>query len=186
MYAWRDGAWRTVYGWQNLRRVRIGELGRRWFSACDVPDLALFPARYPGVETVEFHAGIELGTPHLGLWALSWLVRARLLRSLRPLAGFARRVGDLTCRFGTDRGGMYVHLVGTDFGGRPIRRCWRLVAEAGDGPFVPATPAVILAKKLAQGTLTARGALPCLGLFTLEEFRTEIADLAIGDGWAAA
>jgi len=183
---WREGAWRTVYGWQDLRRVRIGGLGYRWFSACDVPDLTLFAKRYPEAETVRFHAGIELRTLHLGLWALSWLVRAGLVGSLRPIAGIARRMGDVTSHFGTDRGAMYVHLKGTDPAGRPIRRCWSLIAEAGDGPFVPATPAVILAKKLAQGTLTASGALPCLGLFTLEEFRTEIADLAIRDGWAAA
>jgi hypothetical protein len=147
--------------------------------------LALFPKRYPGVKTVEFHAGIELGTLHLGLWALSWLVRARLVRSLRPLGGIARRIGDVTCGLGTDRGGMYVHLDGVDPAGGPVRHRWSLVAEAGDGPFVPATPAVILARKLAQGRLNARGAMPCLGLFTLEEFRAEIADLAIRTGWAA-
>jgi hypothetical protein len=180
---WKDGAWRRVFGWQDLRRVRVEGLGPRWFSACDVPDLALFPERYPGVATVEFHAGIELGTLHLGLWALSWLVRARLVGSLRPLAGFARWLGDVTRGLGTDRGGMYVHLDGTDAAGRPIRRRWSLVAQAGDGPYVPGTPAAILAKKLARGTLTARGALPCLGLFTLEEFRAEIADLAIRDRW---
>ncbi|HVM79069.1 MAG TPA: saccharopine dehydrogenase NADP-binding domain-containing protein [Stellaceae bacterium] len=182
---WRDGAWRTVYGWQDLRRVPIEGLGRRWLSACDVPDLALFPKRYPGVKTVEFHAGIELGTLHLGLWALSWLVRARLVGSLRPLGGIARWIGDITCGLGTDRGGMYVHLDGVDTAGGPVRHCWSLVAEAGDGPFVPATPAVILARKLAQGRLNARGAMPCLGLFTLEEFRAEIADLAICTAWAA-
>ncbi|MGE5201557.1 MAG: saccharopine dehydrogenase family protein [Acidobacteriota bacterium] len=180
---WEDGAWRRVFGWQDLRRIRIEGLRRRWFSACDVPDLALLPGRYPGVATVQFHAGMELGTLHLGLWALSWLVRARLVGSLRPLGGFARWLGALTYWLGTDRGGMYVRLDGRDAAGQPVRGCWSLVAEAGDGPFVPGTPAVILAKKLARGTLTTRGAMPCLGLFTLGEFREEVADLAIRDRW---
>ena len=40
-------------------------------------------------------------------------------------------------------------------------------------------PSVILAKRLLAGTLTTRGAMPCLGLFTLEEFLAEVADLDI-------
>jgi len=181
--SWRNGAWRPIHGWQDLRRVRIDDLGQRWFSACDVPDLSLFPERYPGVATVRFHAGLELGTLHLGFWVLSWLVRAGLVESLLPLAGLAGWIGGVTDWLGSDRGGMYVHLDGTDAAARPICRAWHLVAESGDGPYIPGTPAAILARKLAQGTLTVRGALPCLGLFTLAEFSAEISDLAIRVGW---
>ena len=31
-------------------------------------------------------------------------------------------------------------------------------------------PAIVLARKLAAGTLTARGALPCIGLMSLADF----------------
>jgi len=51
----------------------------------------------------------------------------------------------------------------------PLAVTWTLVAGQGDGPQVPSTPAVVLARKLAAGTLVARGAMPCLGLFSLEE-----------------
>jgi len=34
---------------------------------------------------------------------------------------------------------------------------------------VPCTPAIFLARKLAAGSLVARGAMPCLGLFSLDE-----------------
>jgi hypothetical protein len=46
---------------------------------------------------------------------------------------------------------------------------------------VPATPAVLLAGKLARAALDRRGACPCLDLFTLDELRAEIADLDIAD-----
>jgi hypothetical protein len=39
--------------------------------------------------------------------------------------------------------------------------------------------AVALARKLAAGTLNARGAMPCLGLLTLGEYLAELDGLAI-------
>jgi hypothetical protein len=146
-----------------------------------VPDLALFPRRYPGVATVAFRAGLELAPLHLGLWLLAWLPRLGFGRSLSGLTGLALVVGALTRRLGSDRGGMSVTLWGTDQRGAMLRRRWSLAAGAGDGPFVPATPSVLLAAKLARGALTARGARRCLDLFTLDEFRAEVADLDIAD-----
>jgi hypothetical protein len=178
---WENGAWHRVYGWHDLRRRRIDGLGWRWFSACDVPDLALFPARYPTLRTVSFHAGIELAVLHLGLWLVSWLPRLKLVPNLTGIAGLAGIVSGATQRFGSDRGGMFVTLSGIGRDGQSLQRQWSLVAGAGDGPFVPATPAVLLAGKLARGELDRRGAGPCFDLFTLDEFRAEIADLDIAD-----
>jgi len=178
---WEQGAWRKVYGWHDLRRGEIDGIGRRWLSACDVPDLVLFPARYPGVATVTFHAGLELAPLHLGLWLLAWLPRLGFGHGLSGLVGPALALGALTRWLGSDRGGMSVTLTGVDDRGRTLRRRWSLAAGAGDGPFVPATPSVLLAAKLARGALTARGARPCLDLFTLDEFRAEVADLDIAD-----
>ena len=56
------------------------------------------------------------------------------------------------------------------------------MAKRGHGPYVPILPAVILARKLAAGSLTRIGAMPCLGLFTLEEFEAEIGELDITMG----
>ncbi|HEX7966850.1 MAG TPA: saccharopine dehydrogenase NADP-binding domain-containing protein [Stellaceae bacterium] len=179
MARWEDGSWQTVHGWHDLHRRAIDGVGKRWFSACDVPDLALFPARYPGVSTVTFHAGLELGLLHLGLWLLAWLPRARLLPNLAAFTGLASALARVTLPLGSDRGGMFVTLTGTGRDGSKLARSWSLVAAAGHGPFVPATPAVLLARKLAQSAIAWRGAGPCLDLFTLDEFRAEIADLDI-------
>jgi saccharopine dehydrogenase-like NADP-dependent oxidoreductase len=45
----RDGRMQRVFGWQDTHAVRYPELGLRLFGNCDVPDLDLFPRRYPEV-----------------------------------------------------------------------------------------------------------------------------------------
>jgi hypothetical protein len=45
-----------------------------------------------------------------------------------------------------------------------------LLARDGDGPQIPATAAVVLARKLARGALAGGGGVPCLDLFSLDEF----------------
>jgi Saccharopine dehydrogenase NADP binding domain len=175
---WRqDGAPRTVHGWQDLHRIELPELGRRWVSACDVPDLELFPAKWPSLREATFHAGLELAGLHLGLWAGSWLVRWRLVRSLAPLSVAALAVAQALERFGTDRGAMRVEIVGRH-GGRALRRSWTLIAEAGHGPWVPAAPAAALARQVTSGRV-APGARPCLGVLPLDAMLHELRHLEI-------
>lgn len=183
-FAAAAGSGSAVHGWQNLRRRTIPGLGRRWLGACDAPDLDLLPRRYPGLADVQVFAALEVGAFHLGLWGLSWLVRGSLIdkpeRLAAPLLGLKRAFRFL----GSDVGGMTVTLEGTDAHGGPKRMDWRVIARRGQGPYIPATPAVILAKRLLGGTLTVRGAMPCLGLFTLDEFLGEVADLDMTAGIA--
>ena len=54
-----------------------------------------------------------------------------------------------------------------------------IVLLVDDQPFVGAA-----IKRLLAGTLTMRGEMPCLGLFTLGEFLSEVADLDISAGIA--
>lgn len=166
----------TVYGWQGLARHTFPEIGPRWMSYADVPDLELLPGLYPRVASVRFRAGLEVAAFHLGLWMLSWLVRAGVIedasRMARPLLALKRRLAVL----GTDRGAMHVTLEGR-IGGKTRRIAWHLVAGSGHGPYVPAIASVLLARRLARGGEQRRGAMPCLGLFTLDEFEREVADL---------
>lgn len=168
----RDGAKVSVPGWSGLEKRRIGPsnetgLPPRWTSFIGAPDLALFPDKY-GARTVLFRAGLELSVMHLGLWALSFLVRLRLMRSLEPLARPLQIVADWLEPFGTDRGGMEVRLAGRDQDGNPLDKRWTLIAEAGDGPHIPAVAATILCGRLAKGTVSP-GARACLGEINLEE-----------------
>ncbi len=43
-----------------LEEIRLDVAGRL-AAACDVPDLELFPACYPGIQTVHFSAALEFG-----------------------------------------------------------------------------------------------------------------------------
>lgn len=177
---WRDGAWQAVYGWQDLSPHDFAApLGRRWVGNCDIPDLQLFPARYPGVRSVRFSAGVGLRLTQFGTWLLSWLVRGGLLRSGVPLAGLLRRGAVLVEPLGDGLSGMFVRLQGLDQAGQAQTLCWELQALHNDGPNIPCMAAVALARKLAAGTLSVRGAMPCLGLLTLEDYLAELEGLAI-------
>jgi NAD(P)-dependent dehydrogenase (short-subunit alcohol dehydrogenase family) len=165
--------------WGGLRRMALPGLGRRWVAPCDLPEPALFARRY-GIRDTFAGAGLELSVLHVGLWLLSWLVRRRLVASLAPAAPLLARIADHLRFLGTDRGGLRLELrAGPDL------RVWSLIAEGGDGPFIPVTPAAALVRKLARGDVAVRGAMPCLGLLTLAEIESEWRQggLRVATGW---
>lgn len=176
-----EGARRQVHGWLPMRRHRFqgAAIGSRRLGHCDVPDLDLFPARYPQLRTQRFLAGLEVGLFHCGLWLLAWARRwgliARPERLARPLLALKRWLRIL----GSDRGAMYATLRGTDPAGRALEVEWELVANEGHGPFIPATPAVLIARGLAAGTIATRGATAAVGLMSLAVFTAAVADLDI-------
>lgn len=175
----RDGAAATVYGWQGLRRRSIAGIGRRWFGYVDVPDLDLFPAAEPQLQTVSFQAGVEVAMFHLGLWGLSGMKRAGLIKDVarltRPLMRAKQALGFL----GSDRGGMLMTLSGRGPDGRALTLDWSLAAHDGHGPYIPTIASALLVKRLAKGDGPPPGARPCFGLFTLDEFLAEVSDLQI-------
>ena len=175
----RDGAWRTVYGWQGLRRSEFGDAGWRWLGYVDVPDLEILPARVPDLETVRFQAGLEVSMFHLGLWLASWPVRWGLVSSLAPLAAGLLAVKRRLRRLGSDRGGMSVAMRGIGREGAPRAITWLLVARSGHGPFVPALTAAALARRLASGVETPRGAMACHDVVRLADIVAEAKGLDI-------
>ena len=177
---WRNGRWIEVHGWQGLRRHRYpAPMGSRWLGYCNVPDLSLFPKRYPSVRDVVFRAGLELSLLHLGTWALSWLARWGIVGDWSRYAPALLRASEWFLRAGSHIGGMHVTVTGTDAKQRLVRRTWYLVAANGDGPQVPCTPSVVLIKKLARGELIQRGAMPAVGLATLAEFVAALEDYSM-------
>lgn len=171
--------WRTVYGWQGLRRASFGRAGRRWLGYVDVPDLEILPAHVAGVRAVRFQAGLEIAFFHLGVWAASWLVRAGLVRSLAPLAPALLAIKRRVSWLGSDRGGMIVELRGLGRDGDPMAMTWLLEAGSGHGPYVPALTAVALAKRLASGAEKRHGAFPCHAMVRLADILAEAEGLDI-------
>jgi hypothetical protein len=174
-----DGRWRNVYGWQSLRRTVAPGLVPRWLARCDVPDLDLLPARYPTLRHCDFRAGLELRRMHLGLWLASWAVRYRLASNMRRWARPLLRMSEWWLEAGSDTGLMTVDMRGAGHDRKPLHLQWSIVAEHGSGPRIPATAAVVLARKLARGELPGSGATPCLDLFTLDEFLDMLRDAPI-------
>ena len=168
-----------VYGWQGLQRRNIPGIGKRWMGHVDVPDLDLLPAADAGLETVEMKAGLEVGIFHIGVWGLSWLVRAGLVKSLSGLAAPLLRVKQALTWLGSDTGGMAVALKGDGLNGEPLTVDWSLAAYNNHGPYIPTVAAQILVTRLAEGETFTPGARPCLNLISLKAFEDAVHDLDI-------
>jgi len=180
----RFGLRRTVTALKDWLSIDI-EVGatrllHRLVAPCEVPDLALFPAHYPSLRKVMFRAGTELPIFNRGSGWLARLVSSGVLRSLAPLTGLAGQAFTLLRRFGSKRSGMIVDLRGRR-AGRVVAKRWSVIAEEGDGLWIPAMAAVLLAEKLDRGEVPP-GARAGFGVLTLEDFRTVFAGLAITDG----
>lgn len=175
----RNNIRKRVFGWQGLHAVRYPELGRRLFGYCDVPDLEIFPSRYPELRNLKFAAGHELAVLHLGTWLLSWLVRLGLVQSLAPHAQRLLRWSFLFDRFGSDKSGFHMFLDGTGKDGGPMRVTIFMIARHAHGPTIPCMPAIILAKRIAAGAAPEPGARPCLDLVCLDELMGAIAHLDV-------
>ena len=159
------------YGWMDVRRKDFGNvLGKRWLANVDVPDLELFPTRYPGVKTVRFQAGHELTIVHLGMAVMGALAKCHVVKRWDKYTAPMYGLGQKLKRLGSGTGGMCIELTGTDKNGARQTLTWRLIAPNGVGPRIPTFPALILTEKILDNTLTTPMATPCLGMFELEAF----------------
>jgi hypothetical protein len=173
-----------LFGWGDLGRHRYpAPVGRRWLSTVDVPERTLWPNYYPALERLRVRAGLEVGALHLGLAGMAQLVRWRAIRSLEEWAPFAIWAADWCNFLGTDTGAMHVQVTLASPTGALTTSTAYWVAERGDGPEIPAMPAVVLAKRLlglrGYRELTQRGAMPCMNLLSADELRRELAPFAI-------
>ncbi len=170
-----NGELEVAYSWQKRHREYFGDnVGVRWQSGCDAPDLELLPLRYQKLSTVKFHSGFELGLLHFLLWKLSWFVRSGIASDLSKLSKPLEKLGTLLGQFGTSVGGINIHLYGTDLEYQPLDMHWNLIAESGHDEYIPILPTYLVVKKIINQELSP-GARACVSLFTLEEF-DDIAD----------
>lgn len=169
MQVWRGGSWTRTTGWSDPRDYRLpgGVCRQAW--QIDVPDLTLFPAHFKA-ETVLFRAGLELAIMRYGLAAFATLRRLVPIPVTRSVVRAFKLAADLLGPLGSGRGGMSVMVIA---GGE--KRFWRLLAEDGDGPFVPA----IAARALLRRKVLPAGAGPALSVVTLEECEAAMMDLNV-------
>lgn len=174
-----EGKMQPVYGWLGLTWRHFWKLNLRSLGNCDIPDLELFPKRYPTLKTIRFRAGLELKLLHLILTGLSWLVRIRLVPSIQPLSKLLLRISFLFDSIGKDDSGFYMLLSGKDEQGKDKHIQFDLVARHGDGLCIPSVPAIIMARKLSAGEVDKTGAIPCLDLITMDEYLEVLSEFDI-------
>lgn len=170
---WRGGRWVDKLCWTDRRRIRLAPDLTRAARYIEVPDIRLFPAHFRA-RSVMFRAGMELTALDLGMVALTHLRRVWPFTVTPRRAGAIRWLASLLEPFGTDRGGMRVKVIGFR-NGKPLERNWRLVAEAGQGPYIPG----IAARAILRRERLDPGARPCLAETPLSEIEDALSDLAI-------
>jgi saccharopine dehydrogenase-like NADP-dependent oxidoreductase len=168
-----------VFGWQGLHMRKYQHLGWRLLGNCDVPDLVLFPKRYSTLKTIRFYAGLEISLMHITLWLLSWLVRIGLIRNLQLAAPLMLRLATMFDGLGTANSGFHMELKGRDENGKEKLIVFELIAQSGDGPYIPCMPAIIMTKKLINKTVTEVGAYPCMGFISKDEYLNSLKGLDI-------
>jgi hypothetical protein len=171
---WQNGRWGTARGWTAGEFVDFPPpVGRRRVQLCDTPDLAIFPTLF-GADSVVFKAGVELTILNYLIGAVGQLRRLRPSLNLPALAKPLVSMSKLFKPLGTLHGGCAVWV--SDESGR--QRATALVAHE-NGPRIPGSPAVLLARKLLAGEVDQRGAFLCTGFLTLDDFAEFLAPFRI-------
>jgi hypothetical protein len=166
--------WCEVRCWTDRRRFRLAPGLARSGYFINVPDIRLFPDKF-GARSVMFRAGMELGLLNAGLSALGALRQIWKVSVTPSRVRLLQRLATLLLPFGTDRGGMVVAVTGLA-DGQARRREWRLIADAGDGPFVPGVVCRALLRRVDR---LPAGARACLAETRLPDIEDAMSDLAI-------
>ena len=174
-----NGKLSPIYGWQDLRARKYKNLGWRLLGNCDIPDLTLFPKRYPELKTIRFYAGLEIPFIHIVLWALSWLVRIRVISDLQKAASLLLCLSFKFDWLGSANSGFHMVLSGKNRNQKEKTITFELTASSGDGPYIPCMPAILMAKKISNGSFNQIGAYPCLGFISRDEYLAVLNELDI-------
>ena len=178
-----NGKKHKIYGWQDIRLKPFWRLNKRLLGNCDIPDLELFPKYYRSLNTIRFQAGLELKSLQIILFIMSWLVRIKLLPSLNKFAKLMLYISHLFNRFGSNNTGFYMQLNGLDKEKIPLTIRFEIYAQHGDGLYIPCIPAILLTEALIKEDLSLRGAMPCVGLISLESYLAKLHDLGLNISW---
>ena len=163
------GQWTHSTGWSDPKDFTLPQGLTRQGWRIEVPDTRLFPAHFKA-QTVDFRAGLELGLVRYGLAAFAFVRRRIPFPVTHRLVRAFRLAADILSPFGTGTGGMSVTVTTATH-----RHSWRLLAEDGDGPYVP----TIAIRALLRRATLPTGATPALEIVTLAELEAAMSDLAI-------
>lgn len=174
----RHGKMRRVPGWLGSEVIKMPGVGHRRVAPVETIDANLMQARFKPTSRVKFQAGLESPLEQWGVMALAKLRQWGLIKNAAGLVPWLVKGRSLTRHFAGKSGGMVVTVRGLDALGLWTEAQWSLLAQNGDGPNVPALPAVaaigmLLSCKFTTGARVAAGDIP------LQRIEAEFAGLAI-------
>ena len=172
---WNQGQWQTQSGWAHPQRQTFARLQPRWGALCDIPDLEHFPAHFGVAQRVMFRAALEVRLTQYAFALLAKLRTCGLLRHPEKLASVLNFCAPALDFMGTALGGMVVRVQGQNAQGTATQSAWHIAADHDHGPEIPCMAAILLARRLAQGTAMPPGAFACMGLLELADFQPEFA-----------
>lgn len=107
---------------------------------------------------------------HLSTYFFSYFVRFGLISNLSSMSSIGKYVAEIgiIARSGSDSSGLYVRVVGRNRESQNMGITWQLYSRDGDGPQVPATPAVLLVDKIMKEKME-HGANVCMEMFSVDE-----------------
>jgi saccharopine dehydrogenase-like NADP-dependent oxidoreductase len=167
-----------VNGWTGSKEMEMPGLGTRRVAPVETADAEMLPAHFNVSSTVRFYAGLESSVEQWGLICLAHLRRLGLFDRPDWLVPLLRQVRRLTALTTGDRGGMLVEVSGLDAEGRPVKARWSLLAENGQGTYVPVLPTAAAVRALAGGRMMP-GARACIAVLSLAEIEAEMRPYAI-------
>jgi hypothetical protein len=171
---WNHGQWENFVGWSSSEYIKFPPpVGKRFVQLCNVPDLELFPKLFDA-DKVIFKAGVELPIFNLGLSVLAQVKRYIPQINLTVLAKPLVKISRLFRNLGSFSGGVLVMLQDA----RGNKESLSFVTSE-NGPRIPASPAVLLTRKILRTGPPARGAFPCVGFVNLDEFRSYLEPFGI-------
>jgi saccharopine dehydrogenase-like NADP-dependent oxidoreductase len=171
---WNNRRWEEFMGWGSTEHFEFpAPVGRRMVQLCDVPDLELFPKLF-GASRVIFKAGVELPIFNIGFLCLAQLKKFIPQLNLPSLAKPLVEISALFRKFGSYAGGILIKV--TDKSGQSKTISF---VTSQNGPYLPISPAVLLARKLLNENPPAPGAYSCIGFISLQEFRNYLEPFGI-------
>ena len=115
----------------------IPGLGLRRVAPVETFDAELIGERFGVTDRVAFYAGLEHPVEQIGMETLAWMVQRGLPLPLNRCAPLLHAMRRITRHGMSDVGGMVVKATGRNAMNVASTGQWSLLAEDGDGPFVP-------------------------------------------------
>ncbi|MDE1902194.1 MAG: saccharopine dehydrogenase NADP-binding domain-containing protein [Alphaproteobacteria bacterium] len=174
---------KTVYGLSEPRSYCfLKPVGQRSIVNCDIPDLGLFPQRYPTLTELSFASCIDVPLLAPVLALMSYVVQRKWIKDWNFLSALILPFMKAVKFLGSPHSGFFMNCAGCENGQRK-RMSYEIIALNGSGLEIPVTPVVLLIKRMMKGESFPAGAYPCIGLIPLDDFERELSPFPISFHW---